>query len=382
MRLQKEMCARIMEHMKEPNTVNVTFSNRTIIRIVLVVTLSMLGLRFIAKVAHPLTLIFIAMFLSVALNPAVSWISKRLKSKSRIRATGVAYLIVVGILVGFLWLVVPPIAHQGLQFAKDLPTSTAELQSKDTPPARFIRRYHLGASVDKTADKVKNNLGDVGTSAFNTAGKVGYVIASIITVFVLTFMLLVEGPLWIDRLWRMQDPEHLPKRKRAVSRMYRVVTGYVNGQLLLALLAGTFAFLALLIASTLLGVSINAVVYACIVVFFGLIPLIGNMIAAALVVILCAFSSIPLAIIVAVYFVVYMQIENATLQPYIQSKQNELTPLLVLSSALIGASLAGLLGALIAIPAMGCLKVFITEFYGDRLNLGVTRKELDKSEKA
>ena len=366
--------------MKKPEEVEVTFSNRTIIRIVLVVTLSMLGLRFLAKVSHPLTLIFIAMFLAVALNPAVSWIAKRLRSKSRIRATGVAYLIVVALIVGFVWLVVPPIIKQGVQFAKDLPTNTAEIKSKDTAAAHFINRYHLGASVEKTAEKVKDNIGDIGTSAVTTAGRVGGIVASIITVFVLTFMLLIEGPGWLDRLWRMQDPEHVPKRKRAVSRMYRVITGYVNGQLLLALIAGTFAFIALVVSSTLLGISINAVVYACIVTLFGLIPLIGNMMAAAIVVALCAFSSIPLAIIMAVYFVVYMQVENATLQPYIQAKQNELTPLLVLASALIGASVAGLLGALVAIPAMGCLKVFITEFYGERLNLGDSKKAKDATE--
>ncbi len=361
--------------MSKNDTVDVSFSNRTIIRIIVLVTLSVLALRFLAKVAHPLTLIFIAGFLAIALNPAVSWIAKRLKSKSRIRATGVAYLIVVTLIIGFLWLVIPPIVRQGVQFAKDLPTSTYELQTKNTATSRFIKRYHLGATLDKTTSKIKSNIDNLDSSAVTTAGRVGSVVASVVTVFVLTFMMLVEGPVWLNKMWSMQDSDKVAKRKHTVHRMYRVITGYVNGQLLLAILAGTFALIALLITSSLLNVSINAVVYACIVTLFGLIPLIGNMMAAAVVVILCAFASLPLAIIMLIYFIVYMQIENATLQPYIQAKQNELTPLLVLCAALIGAGFGGLLGALVAIPAVGCLKVFITEFYGDRLKL--TKEEVD-----
>lgn len=151
-------------------------------------------------------------------------------------------------------------------------------------------------------------------------------------------------------------------------RMYEVVTGYVNGQLLIASIAGVFALIALLITSTIFDATINPIALALIVALIGLIPMIGNTVAAVIVVVLCSFVSLPLAITMAIFFLVYQQIENATLQPYIQAKYNELTPLMVFIAAIIGVSIAGFLGALIAIPVAGCLRVYLVEYHGSRLH--------------
>lgn len=360
--------------MSKHESVDVSFSNRTIIRVVLVVALSVIAIQFLQRIAHPLTLIFVSCFLAIALNPAVSWISNKLKTKSRVLATGIAYIIVVTILCSFIWLVVPPTVKQSIDFINDVPTNLQEVRQNDTATSRFINRYNLTPAIESAAKKVQENVDDVGKQAVNTVGRVGGIIVSVLTVFVLTFMMLVEAPSWIKKVWGMQDPRHVPKRKRAAERMYRVITGYVNGQLFLALIAGLFAFIALTIASSLLGFTINAVVYASIVTLFGLIPMFGNTIAAIIVVLLCALTSVPLALIMLVFFIVYQQVENVTLQPYIQSKSNELTPLLVFVAAIVGVGFGGFLGALIAIPMAGCIKVFVTEFYGDRLRFNPDAK--------
>ncbi len=85
-----------------------------------------------------------------------------------------------------------------------------------------------------------------------------------------------------------------------------------------------------------------------------------------MVVIICLFVSFPMALTMAIFFLLYQQIENATLQPYIQSKYNELTPLIVFIAALIGVSVAGFLGALIAIPVAGCLRILFIELYDQK----------------
>ncbi len=353
--------------MSKPERVDVTFSNRTIIRVVVLVAIIMLCLQFLQRIAHPLTLIFISVFLAIALNPAVSWISKKLKTKNRVLASGIAYVIVVALIGFFVWAVVPPTVKQAINFANDVPTNLEEVKANDTQVSRFINKYNLTPEIENTSTKVQEHLTDVGKTAANTVGRVGGLILSTLTVFVLTFMMLVEGPTWLKRIWAMQDPDKVPKRKRAAERMYQVITGYVNGQLFLAVLAGFFAMIALTIVSSLLGVTINAVVYAAIVTLFGLIPMFGNTIAAIIVVALCAFTSIPLALIMLAFFIIYQQTENITLQPIVQAKNNELTPLLVFVAALVGIGFGGFLGALIAIPIAGCAKVFVTEFYGDRL---------------
>lgn len=77
----------------------------------------------------------------------------------------------------------------------------------------------------------------------------------------------------------------------------------------------------------------------------------------------------------AAFFLIYQQIENATIQPGIQARQNELTPLLVFIAALIGIGFGGIIGAIIAIPLAGCLRIWFFEYYGDRFGVGAKRLE-------
>ncbi len=203
---------------------------------------------------------------------------------------------------------------------------------------------------------------------FDTATRIGSTIISIITVLVLTFMMLIEGPVWLKKFWAAQPAAKRERGKRLAYRMYRVVTGYVNGQFLVAIIAGGFALVALLIASTLYDVSINAIALAGIIALTGLIPMIGATIGAAVVVVVCLFTSVPLALTMAVFFLIYQQVENITIQPYIQSRQNELTPLLVFVAALVGVGFGGLLGGFVAIPAASCLKILIEDYFARKKN--------------
>jgi predicted PurR-regulated permease PerM len=364
-----------MPNLDKPKTVNVTFTNRTIVRIVIFVAVGLTVLNFISSITYALQLIFFAFFLALALNPAVSWISYRLKSKSRPRATAVAYMIVLLILAGFLGLIVPPFVNQTVDLVKEIPTSVSDIQDQDTPLVRFIRENDLTDEYTKVVSDIRDNLQNITSRVFSTITAVGSGVVALITVLVMTFMMLIEGPRWIEKYMAMQPKNKIDKRKRVLLSMYRMVTGYVNGQLFIATVAALFAMVALLISSTILGVSINAVALASIVGLIGLIPMIGNTIAAIIVIIFCLFVSLPLAIIMAVFFLVYQQVENATLQPYIQSKYNELTPLTVFVAALLGVSIAGFLGALVAIPVAGCLRIILVEYYSDKF----APKKLDKT---
>ena len=347
--------------------IHVSITTNTIIRAVIVAVAAILIFKFVSFVAYPLQLIGTAIFLAIALNPAVSWISNKLRSKSRIRATAVAYIIVLFLLAGFLMLVIPPIAKQAVDVAGNIPTTIEDLNNQNSPVVEFIKNNNLANEYTQFVTGVRNNLQNIGAQAVNVLSTLGSALISVITVLILTFMMLVEGPSWMKRFWEMQNHD-LERRKRIMNKMYRMVTGYVNGQLLIATIAATFALIALLIGSSVFNVSINVVALALIVGLIGLIPMIGNTLAAVIVVFVCLFVSVPLAISMAVFFLVYQQVENDTLQPYIQSKYNELTPLTVFIAALLGVGAGGFLGALIAIPAVGCLRILILELYGHRLN--------------
>lgn len=340
----------------------VTVSNRTVVRLILLTVGTIIGIRFAINVSNVLVLIFIAFFLALALNPAVGWITRKLRLKSRIAATGIAYVAVLAVLGAFLTYVVPPLVAQTVNFVEDVPSTIESLQTDDTTAGRFVRKYDLDEQLEGFKDNISERTKDLRQPVIATAGRVGSALVSIITVLVLTFMMLVEGPVWIKRYLNF-----LPKRRREHhemlgGKMYRVVTGYVNGQLLLALIAASFAFIVLVIASTLLDVSVNAVALAGILIFTGLIPMIGNTIGGVIVTLACLFVSLPLALIMAGFFVLYQQIENVSLQPYIQSKYNELSPLLVFVAALLGIGFGGLLGGLIAIPLAGCIKILFLDY--------------------
>ncbi len=348
--------------MGQNNKIEVTVSNRTIVRIVGIIVITLIAIGFLKNVAHVLELIFIALFLGLALNPAVSWISKKLRIKSRAAATGVAYVGVVLVLGFFTSLVVPPLVKETVDFVRGIPTTLNSLNDNTTTLGKFVDRYNLQENVDGLTENIQARTENIQEPVLSTASKVGAGLISVLTVLVLTFMFLVEGPDWIKRFWQMHPKERREKNKVLAKRMYRVVTGYVNGQVLIAAIAAMFAMVTLVVASTLFHVTINAVALAGIVFLFGLIPLIGNTLAAGLVVLVCLFSSVGLAIAMLVYFLIYQQIENVTLQPYIQAKNNELTPLLVFIAALVGVGFGGILGAFVAIPAVGCAKIVFLDY--------------------
>jgi predicted PurR-regulated permease PerM len=178
----------------------------------------------------------------------------------------------------------------------------------------------------------------------------------------MTFMMLNEGPAWVERILVVQPEAKRNHYKKLLQKMYGMVTGYVNGQFIMASIAGLFCLVVLVIASSVIGVSVNAVALAGMLAIFGLIPMIGNPLGAFVVILGCLLSSFNLAIVMAIYFLIYAQIENVTLQPYIQSKQNELTPLTVFVSALLGVSYAGIIGALFAIPVAGSVRILIIDW--------------------
>jgi predicted PurR-regulated permease PerM len=344
------------------NQLNIKVDNSTVIRVLFIVLLGLLAFSVLDKVVQPLILILISFFLAIGLNPTVSWISRRLKNGSRTLATGVAYIIVVAFLTTFFSLVFPPIVRQTIDFLKEVPDTIQDVRRDNETVKNIIEKYKINEEVDQFTNDLGARVGDLGKPALSAAGKVGETLASIVIVFVLTFMMLVEGPTWFSKYIKTLKPDKRERQKELAKKMYKVIVGYVNGQVIIAVLGGFFATLALVISSQILDVTVNSVALGGIVALFALLPLIGTTIGAILVILSTLIVSWPLALIMAIYFVIYQQIENVTIQPFIQSRSSSMTPLLVIISALLGVALGGILGALLAIPAAGCIKVIVDDY--------------------
>lgn len=317
--------------------------------------------RFIGEIGHVLTIIFISFFLALALNPVVSWVSRRLRVKSRVRATAAAYLAVVAIIIGFFALITPPLISETRDFVKDVPQIVADFQKKDSGVARLIDRYNLNEQLSETANNLSSRYSDFGATILEAGRRVFTVLVSILAVIVLTFMMLVEGPRWLNSLWSITPANNRERYQRVARKMYKAVTGFALGQLILAAAGGLFTLIALMVGNSIFDASVNAVALAGIVAILSLIPLFGTILSAAIVVLISALDSPAFGITMLVYYIVYQQIENHTFQPYVQSKVTQLTPMLVFISALIGIGFAGLLGAILAIPTAGALKVLLED---------------------
>jgi predicted PurR-regulated permease PerM len=173
--------------------------------------------------------------------------------------------------------------------------------------------------------------------------------------------MLLEGPAWMERLYGLLPEEKQP-RWRAIGRdIYRTIGGYVTGNLTISLIAGIVSTIVLVV----LGVP-YAVALGLLVAILDLIPLAGATIAAILVTTVAFLDSTTSGIVVLIFFVVYQQIENHLIQPVVYGKTVQLSPLAVLVSVLIGAQLAGVLGALAAIPVAGSLQVILVDWLRNR----------------
>src|SRR6185437_5766732 len=198
-------------------------------------------------------------------------------------------------------------------------------------------------------------------TALSLAKGVISIVVGAITIAFMTFFMLLEGPTWADRLYGLL-PQRSQPRWRAVGRaIYRTVGGYVTGNLLISLIAGGLTTVVLLI----MGVP-YAVALGLIVGILDLIPLAGATIAAIIVGAVAFLHSVPAGIVVVVFFIVYQQVENHILQPVVYGRTVQLSPLVVLISVLIGAELAGVLGALGAIPVAGSIQVLINDWLAHR----------------
>ena len=366
--------------MNPSQKVTVNLTNRTIVRTILWIVASILAYKFIGRVTHALTLIGAAFFLTLAINPAVSWMSRRLKIKSRVRATAAAYFSIIAVIVVLLALVVPPLINQTREFVKEVPHTVSNFQKQDSGLSRFAKHHNIDSRLSQAAQDFTSQYGNFGTTLLNTTKRIIGAILSLLIVLVMTFMMLVEGPRWLDLFWGLMPSKDQKRQKRLAHKMYKTVSGFVNGQIVLALVAATCAFIALEISSHALGVAVNPAALAGIVAVFGVIPLFGNPISSTLVLLVCALNSLTLAIVMLIYFAIYYQVENLTLQPFIQSRLNQLTALSVIVAALIGIGFDGFVGAIIAIPAASAAKILLEDYFEhskgkpaptDKLNIDV-----------
>ncbi|MFZ1302202.1 MAG: AI-2E family transporter [Candidatus Microsaccharimonas sp.] len=351
----------------------IDIDTRTFVRFWLVVFgIGLAGfLLYNARVA--LIILGVSIFLALALNGPVSRIAKRLPGRSRVGATAIAYVIVVALLSSVILLLIPPIVQQTAGFIQGAPALVDSASKEWDGLGDLVDQYNLQPQVDAAVESIKNSAAGWASSAgqgvVNGIGSIFSFVAALILVLVLTFLTLIEGPEWMNRIWRLyRDKSKMEKHRRVAGKMYTVVTGYVTGQLTVSTIGATVAGLAVFIMSFIFpeveaGLAIPT---ATITFLLSLIPMFGATIGGVIITLLLALNSVPAAIVYIIFFVVYQQIENNFISPHIQSKKINLSALMILGSVTIGLYMFGIVGGIIAIPIAGSIRILIDEYLSTR----------------
>jgi predicted PurR-regulated permease PerM len=328
---------------------------RAVLKAVLVVLAVAAALFVLYRLHEVLEAVAIAIFIAVALAPGVA-----LLERWRVPRALAILLIYASLLLGGFGLglvLVPPILDGVETVARDVPVWVEDIRDSEAL-RRYDERYHITDHIKSQSNKLPGFLDDAaGELEVVTVGAFKRLF-ELITVLVMAFFLLLDGPRWVDAMFRRLPLEHERRARGVADEMGRVVGGYLVGSVGIAALAGLFAFAMMKI----LGLPF-AVPLAVLMAVTALIPLIGSAIGAAPIALVAGLESFPGALIVwVVAFILYQQLESHVLGPYVYKRTLKLHPLLAIVAVLAGASLLGILGALLAIPIAAMIQILIREY--------------------
>jgi predicted PurR-regulated permease PerM len=335
----------------------VSFRSRAILNAlgVLLAVAVLLEIVWVARTV--VTWILVALFLTLAINPAVEWLQRR-TGRGRGAAVAVIFLSVLVAIGLFAALVIPTLVSQVDDFVQAVPGYVQDLTHGRGPLGFLETKYQV---VERVKDAVGKGGG--GSSVFSHAGVlvdvgrgIATAVAGVVTIIFLTLFMLLEGPAWMQRLYGVVPDDARERWRRVGNDVYRTVGGYVTGNLLISVICGLVYGIALAI----LGVPFP-VALGFIVAILDLVPLAGATIGGIIVVGAALATSTTAGIVMAVLVILYQQVENHVLQPVIYGRTVNLSPLAVLISVLIGAEVAGVLGALGAIPIAGTIQVLLVD---------------------
>jgi len=332
---------------------------RTTLTVVGVVLLVGLGLLLVYETRRVLTWMVIAAFFATALYPAVNWLERRGRWCPRWLATLIIFLVVLILLGAVVTLFVVPLAREVGRLADALPGIVADLRAGRGPVGRLVERFDLAQYAD--AERLREYGGRIGSRTLSIVQTAFTTVAGILTIFVLAYLMVLEAPKVINGSLAAFDDRRAERIRRVGADCARSVTGYLTGNLLISIICGGLTYAVLLVMD---------VPYAGLIAMFvaiaDLIPLIGATLGAVVGTLVAFTQSTTAGIVVLIFFIIYQQVENHLLQPLILSRTVSLNPLTVLVAILIAVELAGILGALLAIPIAGMIQVIARNVWDER----------------
>ncbi len=313
-------------------------------------------MRALASVSQIFVLIIIALFLATGLNPAVE--ALRRKNLSRSTAVAIIFVSVIAFVIFFALVVFPPVISQSSQLINKAPMLLNDLTQNS-----FINKLNLQFGVIDTLQNKLSDLSKNGTLLISTFGGVLGVgksilsgFFSILTILVLTLYFITSLPQAINLGLSLVPATRRDRTSRLTHAIVARIGSFVGSQILIAAMASIF----ILILALILGLP-SPIAIAMLILVCGLIPLVGHLIGCSIVTIIGLTQSVTIGVVTFVSYVIYVQIENYLVTPRIMKKRLSVPGAVTIIAALIGSSLLGLIGGLLAVPVAAAIILILDE---------------------
>jgi predicted PurR-regulated permease PerM len=333
----------------------VTIHTRTVLRVAVLLLGVVAFVWLVRRAEQVLVWTLVSLLLAMALNPAVDAFERIGMHRRGVAAT-IVFLLVATVVTGIGALVVPTLVEQISDLVDQLPRYVRDLTAGHGPFGFLETKYHV---VERVQEAVKGDgnaasIAGSASAALDVTRGVATFVVAVLTITFMTIFMVLEGPRWITGAIELLPPARQAEAREIADEIYQLVGRYVSGNLLISLIAGVVSTIVLMA----LGVPF-ALALGLLVALLDLIPLAGATLGALIVTLVALTESVTTAIVVLAFFVVYQQLENHLLQPLIYGRTVRLSPLAILLSVLIGVEVAGVVGALLAIPVGGTINILL-----------------------
>jgi predicted PurR-regulated permease PerM len=306
-------------------------------------------------VEQVLVLLGLAFFLAVGLDPAVRWLYRR--GLPRPAAVLLVIAASLGIFAGFVALAVPVISTQATHLANAIPHYLHELNKPHTELGKLNAKYHVTADIQK----LLRGSGTVG-EVLGVGKVVLDLLASVIVVVLVTVYILADLPRVRHGIYLLAPKSRRARMVLLTDEILDRVGGYVLGNLLTSFIAGFGTW----IWALAFGIP-YALLLGILVALLDLIPVIGSTIGGVIVALVALTISLPIAIATAVYYLVYRFVEDYLLTPRVMMHTVNVPGLVTVVATIIGGTLLGIIGALVAIPVAAAIKLLLEQVAAPRL---------------
>jgi len=322
----------------------------SVVRVILV----LLALWFLFIIRDIIAIVFVSIILAAALNPTIDRFAQ--KKIPRGVTIGATYLLVIGLLGGVIYFIIPPMVGQLKQLADQLPTYFNYF-TEITNNLANIGTNDLAGGSQQNINAVANFLNNFSSNIFDTTRGFVSGFTALLTVFVLTLYLLLDED-GIKKFFIALLPIQQKNQIQAIAHKVGMGLGaWFRGQLFLGLMIGIVVYTGLLIMDI-----PYALTLAILAGILELIPIIGPIISAIPAILIALSLSPTTALIVAIFYILVQELENKFLVPKVMQRTVGLHPVTIIIVLLIGAKLMGLLGILLAVPMTTMIYIVLKEW--------------------